>query len=312
MPGHPSLSPTAMTPACLKKLVTVSVAGRKLEKLQVSSPPLVRSWGPRRRRSVQAGRRSRGSGDSDGGGRDEREAGRARETRGLNVVPSPASRGRTVPSPVAPPLARQPRLLTSLGVRVAVRLAGAAHDVGQVNGGPGEGHAVAAQAGAELLGCQAQLLQLLFVLWGDPPPSPRGLSAPGLPNPGSALPGDPFATLLSLHLLTLAASTSFITMYGSQHSLMSPCCNTFSSWGAGRASEALLGPQSPTPFPPGPLTGPQTLHPARTFAPTPPMVPTVLGIEQELACPTSCPSPCFEPTPNPRLHNFPTFILLLV
>lgn len=63
-PGHDT---------CLKKLVTVSVAGRKPEKLQASSPLLVRSWGPRRRRSVQVERRSRGGGVSDGGDRDERQ-----------------------------------------------------------------------------------------------------------------------------------------------------------------------------------------------------------------------------------------------
>lgn len=117
------------------------------------------------------------------------------------------------PSPLAPPLTGQPRLLTALGVGVAVRLSRTAHDVGQVDRGPGEGHAVAAQAGAELLGCQAQLLQLLFVLWGEPTPStPHKLSAPDLRIPGYALPSDPFTTSLSLHMLTLAVSTSFITM----------------------------------------------------------------------------------------------------
>jgi hypothetical protein len=61
-------------------------------------------------------------------------------------------------------------VLTAL--RVGIPVLGPAHDVGQVHSRPGEGHAVAAQPGAELLGSQAQLLQLLFVLWGDAPDPP--------------------------------------------------------------------------------------------------------------------------------------------
>lgn len=90
--------------------------------------------------------------------RNEREAGMGRDGADSGLVPSPASRGRPSPSPVAPPLARRPRLLTALRVRVPVRLARAAHNVGQVHRRPGKGHAVAAQTGAELLSRQAQLL----------------------------------------------------------------------------------------------------------------------------------------------------------
>lgn len=71
-------------------------------------------------------------------------------------------RGQSASQPAA-------RVLTALGVGIPVLWPDAAHDVGQVYSRPGEGHAVAAQPGAELLGGQAQLLQLLFVLWGDAP-----------------------------------------------------------------------------------------------------------------------------------------------
>lgn len=47
------------------------------------------------------------------------------------------------------------RVLTALGVRIPVLWPDAADDVGQVHSRPGEGHAVAAQPGAELLGGQA-------------------------------------------------------------------------------------------------------------------------------------------------------------
>lgn len=51
-----------------------------------------------------------------------------------------------------------------LQLRVSLQTAGAVHNVHQVDGGPGEGHSVAAQPLAELLRLAAQLLQLLFVL----------------------------------------------------------------------------------------------------------------------------------------------------
>lgn len=103
-----ALSPTPPHPGasghhtCLKKLVTVSVAGRKPEKLQVSSALLARSWGPRRRRSVQAGRRSewgevgRWTGSAD------------REPRGLGAVSRPAGRGRRCPAAPPRPLGPAP------------------------------------------------------------------------------------------------------------------------------------------------------------------------------------------------------------
>lgn len=54
---------------------------------------------------------------------------------------------------------------TRVGVRVrAVQTSHAAHDVEQVDGRPGEGHAEAAQTTAGLFGLLPQLLQLLLVL----------------------------------------------------------------------------------------------------------------------------------------------------
>ena len=53
---------------------------------------------------------------------------------------------------------------THLQLCVSLQTAGTVDDVHQVDGGPGEGHAVAAQALAELLRLGSELLQLLLVL----------------------------------------------------------------------------------------------------------------------------------------------------
>lgn len=96
--------------------------------------------------------------------------------------------------------------LTALGVGIPVLWPDAAHDVSQVHGRPGEGHAVAAQPGAELLRGQAQLLQLLFVLWGD-------AHAPQLRGPplcGTLRTCAPTMSRSPTHTFTVSAS--FITM----------------------------------------------------------------------------------------------------
>lgn len=98
------------------------------------------------------------------------------------------------------------RVLTALGVGVPVLWPDAADDVGQVHSRPGEGHAVAAQPGAELLCGQAQLLQLLFVLWGDAP-APSSAAFPCATPSGPALP-----TRSGSPTHTFTVSASFITM----------------------------------------------------------------------------------------------------
>lgn len=78
-------------------------------------------------------------------------------------------------------------VLTALGVGVPILWPDAADDVGQVHSRPGEGHAVAAQPGAEVLCGQAQLLQLLFVLWGNAPAPSSAAFSCATPS-GPALP----------------------------------------------------------------------------------------------------------------------------
>lgn len=51
-----------------------------------------------------------------------------------------------------------------LQLRISLKTASTVHNVHEVDGGPGEGHAVASKTLAELLWLPAKLLQLLFIL----------------------------------------------------------------------------------------------------------------------------------------------------
>lgn len=129
-------------PTCLKKLVTVSVAGRKVAKLHMSSAMLIRS----------------------------------KPFFFLSFhVPSPFFSARKTDvsdahacAPASHDANENPGSengSTRVRVRVgAVQTSHAAHDVEEVNGRPGKRHAEAAQATAGLFGLLPQLLQLLLVL----------------------------------------------------------------------------------------------------------------------------------------------------
>lgn len=145
-----------MCPTCLKKLVTVSVAGRKVAKLHMSSPTLILSkpffflsfhvpW-PFRSSSVRKTNQTKSY------------------WRGMcvNVSYTPLSVMLSVRTVFT--------YINSTGVRVGIwpiQTSHAADNVEKVNGCPGERHPKTAQTTTRLLCLQTQLLQLFLVLKQD-------------------------------------------------------------------------------------------------------------------------------------------------